>query len=31
MHAVNGNGHGIVVIPLNGNFIMKVYGEDEKF
>mmetsp|Transcript_13000 Transcript_13000/g.9404 ORF Transcript_13000/g.9404 Transcript_13000/m.9404 type:complete len:86 (-) Transcript_13000:38-295(-) len=31
IHAVDGLGSGIVIVPQNSNFLMKVYGKGESY
>lgn len=29
IHAIDGLGAGLILVPVNGNFILKIYGDSE--
>ena len=29
IHAIDGLGHGLILLPINGNFILKMYSGDK--
>ena len=30
IHAIDGLGHGLILMPVNGNLILKIYDETDK-